>query len=110
MIMAQAKYVQRGETIDFINSTSADIAAGEVMALDARIGVAATAIPVGTKGALNVMGVYDFPALTTEALTSGQVVYYKDGKIQSDSTDAIRAGWAIEPKAQASSVARVKID
>lgn len=108
--MAQAKYVQRGETIDFINSTGADIAAGEVVALTARIGVAATAIPVGTKGALNVMGAYDFPALTTETLTVGQSVYYKDGKIQATDTGAVPAGWVVEPKAQAGAVARVKID
>lgn len=105
-----AKYVQRGETIDFINSTGADIAAGEVVELTARLGVAAILIPVGAKGALNVMGVYDFPALSTEALTVGQAVYFKDGKIQADSTGAVLAGWAVEPKTTAGTVARIKID
>lgn len=108
--MAQAKYVQRGETIDFINNTSADIVAGEVISLSNRIGVAATAIPVGTKGAINVMGVYDLPALTTEAFTIGQTVYFKDGKVQGTETDATPAGWIIEPKSQAGTIARVKID
>lgn len=108
--MNQAKYVQRGETIDFINNTSADIAAAEVVSLASRIGVAATAIPVGTKGAINVMGVYDLPALTTEALTVGQQVYFKDGKIQATETGAIPAGWIVEPKTQSSATARVKID
>lgn len=108
--MAQAKYVQRGETIDFINNTSADIVAGEVVDLSSRIGIAATAIPVGTKGAINVMGVYDFPALSTEALTIGQPVYFKDGKVQATETNATPAGWIVEPKAQTSTIARVKID
>lgn len=110
MIMVQAIYVQRGETIDYVNGTGADITAGEVVALDTRIGVAATTIPVGVKGALNVMGVYDFPALTTEALTVGQAVYFKDNKIQVDDTSAVFAGWVVEPKVLAGSVARVKID
>lgn len=108
--MSQANYVQRGETIDFANSTSTTILAGEVVALTSRIGVAATEIPVGTKGALNVMGVYDFPALSTESLTVGQAVYFKDGKIQATATDAVPAGWVVEAKALAGSVARVKID
>lgn len=107
--MTLAKYVQRGETIDFVNSTEADISAGEVVEIGTRIGVAATYIPVGRKGALNVMGVYDLPALTTEALTVGQAVYFKDGKIQADDADATPAGWVVEPKATAGSIARVKI-
>lgn len=107
--MTQAKYVQRGETIDFVNNTSADISAGEVVEIGTRIGVAATFIPVGHKGALNVLGVYDIPALTTEALTVGQAVYYKDGKIQATETDATPAGWVVEPKAQTAAIARVKI-
>lgn len=106
----KANYVQRGETIDFVNSTAANISAGDVVALSTRVGIAATEIPVGTKGALNVMGVYDFPALTTESLTVGQAVYFKDGKIQATATDAVPAGWVVEPKALAGSVARVKID
>ncbi|MEK5069808.1 DUF2190 family protein [Sporosarcina sp. FSL K6-1508] len=108
--MTQAIYVQRGETIDYINSTSVIVAAGEVVALGTRVGVAATEIPVGAKGALNVMGVYDLPALGTEALTVGQAVYFKDGKIQATVTDAVPAGWIVEPKTQTGTVARVKID
>lgn len=108
--MAKANYVQRGEVVDFVNSTNANILAGEVVALTTRIGVAATEIPVGTKGALNVMGVYDLPALTTESLEVGQAVFFKDGKVQATETDAIPAGWVVEPKSQSGAVVRVKID
>lgn len=103
-------YVQRGETIDFVNSSQANITAGQVVSLTTRIGIAATDIPVGHKGSLNVMGVYDFPALTTEALSVGQAVYFKDGKIQATATDAVPAGWVVEPKVQAGAIARVKIN
>ncbi|PIC80536.1 DNA breaking-rejoining protein [Sporosarcina sp. P18a] len=108
--MVQAIYVQRGETIDFTNGTETDITAGEVITLDTRIGIAATSISVGTKGALNVVGVYDFPALTTEALTVGQPVYFTDGKVVATETGTVLAGWVVEPKTQAGAVARVKID
>lgn len=104
-----AKYVQRGETIDYVNNTVANIAAGDVVTLATRVGIAATAIPVGAKGAVNVIGVYDFPALTTEELTVGQAVYYKDGKIQATATDATPAGWVVETKVAAGAIARVKI-
>lgn len=107
--MTQAKYVQRGETIDFVNKTSEDISAGDVVDIGTRIGIAATSIPVGHKGALNVVGVYDIPALTTEELTVGQAVYYKDGKIQASESDATPAGWVVEHKVQTSAIARVKI-
>lgn len=104
-----ARYVQRGETIDFINNTSAVIEAGDVVTLGTRIGVAATTIDVGAKGAVNVIGVYEFTALGTEALTIGQAVYFKDGKIQATSTDAVAAGWVVEAKVQAGTTAKVKI-
>lgn len=103
------KYVQRGETIDYTNASANAIAAGEVVSLTTRIGIASTNIPVGSIGALNVIGVYDIPALGTEALTVGQAVHFKDGKVQATATDAVPAGWVIAPKATAGTVARVKI-
>lgn len=104
-----ANYVQRGETIDYTNAGASKIAVGEVVTLTNRIGIASTDIPVGTVGALNVIGVYDIPALGTEALTVGQAIYFKDGKVQATATDAVPAGWVIAPKATAGTVARVKI-
>ncbi|MEK3976064.1 DUF2190 family protein [Psychrobacillus sp. FSL K6-1267] len=103
------KYVQRGETIDYTNASASKIAAGEVVKLTNLIGIASTDIPVGSVGALNVIGVYDIPAVNTEAFTVGQAVYFKDGKVQSNETDAVPAGWVISPKATAGTVARVKI-
>lgn len=104
-----AKYVQRGESIDFVNATGANIMAGEVVPLATRISVAATDIPVGNKGVVEVLGVFDIPALTTEELTVGQAVYYKDGKIQATANDAVPAGWVVEAKTTAGAIARVKI-
>ncbi|HJF34175.1 MAG TPA: DUF2190 family protein [Sporosarcina psychrophila] len=108
--MSKANYVQRGEVIDYKNVTASAIVANEVVELATRIGVAATEIPVGAVGGLNVMGVFDIPADTTEAFTAGQTVYYKGGKITSTEADAIPAGYAVVAKATAGAVARVKID
>lgn len=104
-----ARYVQRGETIDFINNTSAVIEAGDVVTLGTRIGIAATDIPVGVTGTINIIGVFDIPADNTAAFTVGQAVYFKDGKLTGTDTGAIYAGWVVEPKATAATKARIKI-
>lgn len=104
-----AIYVQRGSVIDYKNVSIADISANEVVTLGTRIGVAGSVIPVGVVGAVHVTGVFDFPATTTEAFTVGQQVFFKEGVITSDSTDAVPAGWVVEPKSTSGAIARVKI-
>lgn len=104
----KAVYHQRGETIDFVNNTAAAIAANDVVTLTNRIGVAATEIPVGHKGAVNVLGVYALPAETTDAFTVGQTVYLATDKV-SATENGVVAGYVVEPKPQASAIALVKI-
>lgn len=105
----KAVYYQRGETIDFLNNTGADIAANDVVTLTSRIGIAATSIPVGHKGAVNVMGVYNLPAETTVAFTVGQKVYLANDVVTATTGDVF-VGYVVEPKAQANATALVKID
>lgn len=107
--MSKANYVQRGEVIDYKNVTSSAIEANEIVELTSRIGVAATEIAVGAVGGVNVIGVFDIPAETTEAFTAGQDVYFKNGKITSTDTGTIPAGYAVDAKVTAGAVARVKI-
>lgn len=105
----QAQYVQRGETIDFKNSGAAEIKTNEVVSLTSRIGIAGCDIPVGAVGSVNVIGVFSLPALTTEAFTVGQPVYWKDNALTGTETGAVPAGWVVEAKLQANAVAKVKI-
>lgn len=105
----KASYVQRGETIDYKNTTVAVIAANDIVAMTSRIAVAATEIQIGAVGTVNVVGVYDIPAASGVAFTVGQSVYYKDGVIVADSAGAIPAGFVVEPKTSTSTTARVKI-
>lgn len=107
--MSKANYVQRGEVIDYKNVTAGEFKANDVVPLTSRIGVAATDIPVGEIGGVNVIGVFDISAESTEAFVAGQDVYYKDGKITSTNTDAIAAGYAVDAKAISGAIARVKI-
>lgn len=105
----QTNYVQRGESIDFKNTGASDIKANDVVELGTRIGVAGCDIPVGVTGSVNVIGVFDVPAVTTEAFTVGQQVYWNDTALTSDSTGATPAGWIVEAKLLAGSRAKVKI-
>lgn len=104
----KAVYTQRGETIDFVNNTGATIAANDVVTLTSRIGVAATEIPAGAKGALHVTGVFQLPADNTTAFTVGQSVYLATDKV-SGTSSAVTAGFVVEPKAQNAAFALVKI-
>lgn len=104
----KAIYHQSGTVIDFINTTTSDIEANEIVVLTNRIGVAATAIPVGGLGAINVVGVYTLPAEASVAFTVGQKLYFSGGKVTATEGDVV-AGYAIADKTQAANAVNVKI-
>ena len=53
----QARYIQRGESIDFVPER--DIAAGEIVIRNGLIGVARIPVKKGTLGSLALSGVFD---------------------------------------------------
>ena len=89
-----ANYQQPGSTIDFINSTSDTIKAGQVVSLTTRI--AGTEIAASAVGSLHVKGVFSMPK-ATGAIAIGAAVYYNAStdKITTTASSAIPAGWAI---------------
>lgn len=89
-------YQQPGSTIDFINSTSDTIKAGQVVSLTTRIGVAGTEIAASAVGSLHVKGVFSMPK-ATGAIAIGAAVYYNAStdKITTTASSAVPAGWAI---------------
>ncbi|OLN21408.1 hypothetical protein BTO30_14910 [Domibacillus antri] len=105
----KTSYIHRGETIDYKNNGTAEIKSNDVVGLATRIGVAGCDIPVGSAGSVHVIGVFDLPAVTTEAFTVGQAVYWDGTALSSNATGTVPAGWIIEAKAAAGAVARLKI-
>lgn len=105
-------YIQRGETIDYTNPGPAPIAYGDVVGLTNRIGIAGENIAVGATGSVHVVGVYELPAVNNAAFTIGQQLYWDPvaNVLTNVDQNNIPAGWATEPKAQAATTARVKID
>lgn len=109
--MSTANYMQKGETIDFLNNTGADIGYHEIVPIVSRIGIAGEPIPKSGTGSLMVTGVYECPAESTAAFNVGDPVYYSNAnKNLTKTPDAnILAGWAVAPKATTDTIAYVKI-
>lgn len=105
-----ATFIQKGNTIDYTNSGSTKIAAGDVVSLTSRIGIAAGDIPAGEVGALAVEGVFDIDKAESLAVAVGDAVYFNatSKKITKTDTD-IPAGWAVAAALAADTVVRVKI-
>ncbi|MCM1026097.1 MAG: DUF2190 family protein [Roseburia sp.] len=108
--MSKAEYWQRGEVIDFTNSTEAKIEANEIVVFGKRLGVAGTPIEVGETGSLHVFGVFEMPKAESEAITEGATVYYdaEAGAITATAGD-ITAGYATEAAAAADTTVKVKL-
>lgn len=110
-----ANYQQPGSAIDYPNGTSSAIAAGQVVSLTTRIGVAGTDIPASAVGSLYVKGVFSMPKAastsTSTAIAIGAAVYY-DASADNITTTAasnIPAGWAIAAAAESDTTVQVCI-
>lgn len=107
--MAKATYWQRGETLDFTNSTNAVIEANTIIAISGRIGVAGTNIDPGQKGSLHVTGVYEIAKTGTAAIDQGAAVYWDGTGITDTATNNTLAGYAAQAAAAADTTILVKL-
>lgn len=104
----KAVYIQRGESIEYKNTTSNLIAVGDVVTLDKRIGIAGYNIPAGATGTVHLQGVYELDAETSAAFNVGQTVYLATDKVSATTGDVV-AGIVVAPKASTGTKARIKI-
>lgn len=107
----KASYVQRGNKIDYINDTGADIERGEVVALGGRIAVAADDIASGEQGVLELTGVWTMAKASGEEIAVGAAVYYDSGDdcITTTADSNTLAGFAVEKKDSADTSIAVRI-
>lgn len=73
------KYIQRGESIDFVNNTGATILPGEVVAYGSRFYVAGCQMKDGELGTLHTFGVFKFPCAEAGTFAPGDAVSYTAG-------------------------------
>lgn len=71
-----AAYLQRGEALDYWNTTEETIPHGVIIPIGTRIGVTGCEIPPGRLGSLHVCGVFRVRKTDTAAIAMGQTVYF----------------------------------
>lgn len=112
--MASATYYQRGESLDYPNSTASKIAANTVIELTGRIGVTGTDINPGETGSLHVCGVFKITKTGTSKIEMGQAVYFDgtgitDASDDGNGNDYTAAGYAAAEAAAADTEILVKL-
>ena len=108
------KFVQPGETLYF--KASENISYMDVVPLTSTtnvaigVGIALEPISTGSVGSVAVIGVFEFPADTTEMKFGDQVYWDKTNKkVTKTSAGNAPAGMVVEDKAASATVAKVRI-
>ena len=95
-------YWQKGEALDYLNSTDAEIEHGDTIVMGKRIGIAGDNIPPGKTGTVHVEGVFAFKRADTDDISMGTEVYLTDDGITAqaqaaDKSENARAGYIAAP-------------
>ena len=86
-------FIQPGDVLDY--TATADVAAGAVVVMGARIGVVVADIANGQVGAVRVKGVVELPKVTT-AVAQGAELYWDatNSRLTATATSNTLAGYA----------------
>lgn len=104
-------YIQKGEIIDFINTSGTDIQSGDVVIQNSIIGVAETLIAAGTSGAVVIMGVVQLALIASLAVTAGDKVYWNvSSKVVTKTTSDVLIGFAVTTQAANDPTVNVKLN
>lgn len=104
-------YWQKGEALDYLNSSDKKIENGDVIILGKRIGVAGDDILPGTEGAVHVSGVFSFQKADAAAISMGTEVYFaEDGITATEDAKTVKAGYAAAESAESDPMVYVKIN
>lgn len=114
----KAAYWQKGEALDYKNSTNKKIEAGDVILLGNRIGVSGTDIEKGEVGSVSVEGVFRITKADETEIAFGTEVYLSNSGITAsaktgegnDATNNQKAGYAAELSAAGNADILVKIN
>ncbi|WP_167955117.1 DUF2190 family protein [Anaerosporobacter faecicola] len=109
--MSKATYWQKGEQLDYKNSTTSAIATNTVVKLGTRIGIVGNTINPGETGVLVMEGVFEVNKISTNEITAGTDVYYdatNDGFTETATSNTL-AGYAVQTVAAADTKMLVKL-
>ena len=91
----KASYWQRGESLDYKNTTDTVVEANSVIDFTTRIGIAGTDIKPGEIGSVHMTGVYYFPKTATGDVAMGAAVNFDGTGITTEA--GTPAGYAAAP-------------
>lgn len=94
--MAKAAFWQKGEALDYPNSSGSKISANTIVVVSTRVGVIGCDIENGKTGTIHMGGVWEMPKSGSSAIVLGQTVYWDatNSGITNVSTSNIEAGYA----------------
>lgn len=90
----RATYWQRGEALDYKNTTTSTIPANTVIPIASRIGIAGNDIEPGQTGTIHVTGVFDIAKVDADKISMGTLVYFSEDGITATSAGNVPAGYA----------------
>lgn len=112
--MATAKFWQRGEALDYVNSTEDAIAANDILVLGSHLGVAGTNIEAGAVGSVHVVGVFEMPNTGNAAIEMGTDLYWDGEGITDTAPDGkgikTAIGYAAAPADASANTVMVKLN
>jgi len=104
----KATFVQKGDNIDYKATTS--ISYMEIVPFAACVGVALTNIAAGETGTVSLTGVYEMPAASSLAISTGDAVFWNATNKNIDKTaTGVPAGIAVADKAAAATTVQVRL-
>jgi len=105
-------FIQEGNTLTYTNATGSAIAAGDLVIIGQRVGVASVAIANGTSGAVAVSGVFEVPKEASLAVEQGDLLYCDatSGELDKTATAQTLAGYATAASATDTTTVQVKLN
>lgn len=103
--------VQEGKIVSWTNDSGDDVASGDIVIINGRVGVAAADIPDGETGSVEFEGVFECPKSTAVTIEAGDPLYVKG----TGSLSNVRpgggsyAGRATEAKASAATTVSIRL-
>lgn len=103
--------VQEGKILSWTNDTGADVASGDFVIINGRVGVACGDIADGAQGSVEFEGVFEGAASTAVTIEVGDPLYIKGTGTLSNVRPGggSYAGRAVEAKASAGTTVKVRL-
>ena len=108
--MAKAEFWQRGEALDYTNTTTATIPANTIVKIGDHIGVTGTDIEPNKVGSLHVGGIWEIPKTGTKKIDMGATVCFDGNGITDTAAGNTAVGYAAASATAEDTKILVKLD